>query len=223
MSSYAEPDIAGKQRELVDQQLAAMWEGHPPAHFASLGELLQWLYDVLGDPSCLTLLDAACATAYYADIIQHYVGDWIEYYGIDFNPGMVAMAQALYPGLPVVQGDVCDMDMFSDQAFDIVLSGATIMHIDDWHSAVRELARVSRQWLILHRTWILTDTKMPTQMEMRDAYGHLVPYTTFNEQELMTLVRECGFEMQRVVPSGETSSSRDNWTYLFERNEVKRD
>jgi len=223
MSLYAEPDIAGKQRALVDQQLTAMWEGHPPAHFASLGELLQWLYDVLGDPSCLTLLDAACATAYYADIIQHYVGDWIEYYGIDFNPGMVAMVQRPYPWLHVVQGDVCNMDMFSDRTFDIVLSGATIMHIEDWHSAVRELTRVSHRWLILHRTWILTDTETPTRVEMRDAYGHLVPYITFNEQELMTLVRECGFELQRIVPSGETSPSWGNFTYLFERNETRRD
>lgn len=221
--AYDAPDIAKKQRALVDQQLAAMHAGNSPRHFASLGELLQWLYDVLGDPSRLTLLDAACATAYYADIIQHYVGDWIEYYGIDFNPGMVAMAQALYPGLPIVQGNVCDMDMFSDGAFDIVLSGATIGHIEDWHSAVRELARVSRQWLILHRTWILFDTETPTRVEMRDAYGHLVPYITFNERELMTLVHECGFEMQRVVPSGEVSSVCDHWTYLFERNEVKRD
>jgi len=220
MSSYAKPDIAGKQRDLVDQQLEAMRRGHAPPHFASLGELLQWLYDVVGDPSCLTLLDAACATAYYSDIIHYYVGEWIEYYGVDFNPGMVSMAQVLYPGLPIVQGNVCDMDMFSDRAFDIVLSGATIMHIEDWHTAVRELARVSRQWLILHRTWILPNVEEPTRVEMRDAYGHLVPYITFNEQELVTLVRECGFEMQRVVPSGETSPGWGNWTYLFERNEV---
>ena len=223
MSLYTEPDIAGKQRVLVDQQLAAMREGCSPPHFASLGKLLQWLYDVLGDPSCLTLLDAACATAYYADIIQHYVGDWIEYYGIDFNPGMVTMAQNLYPGLPIVQGDVCDMDMFNDQAFDIVLSGATIMHIDDWHSAVRELARVSRQWLILHRTWILPDTDTPTQVDKRDAYGHLVSYITFNERELITLIQECGFEIQRTVPSGETSLHHGNVTYLFERKQIKRD
>ena len=217
MSQYTAPDIAEKQRALVDKQLHAMLEGTAPPHFASLGELLQWLYDLLGDPSCLTLLDAACASAYYSDIIQHYVGDWIEYYGIDFNPGMVAMAHGLYPGLPIVQGDVCDMDMFSDRAFDIVLSGATIMHIENWHAAVRELGRVANQWLILHRTWILLDVSAPTRVDKRDAYGHIVPYITFNEPELLQLVQSCGLEVQRVVPSGETSSNRINATYLFER------
>jgi len=219
--AYDAPDIAGKQRRLVDQQLAAMRAHDPPPHFDSLGKLLQRLQcHVAGHAS---LLDAACASAYYFEVIQYYVGDWIQYHGIDFNPGMVAMTQARYPGLLIVQGNVCDMDMFNDRVFDIVLSGATIGHIEDWHSAVRELARVSRQWLILHRTWILPDVETPTRVEMRDAYGHLVPYITFNERELMTLIRECGFEIQRVVPSGETSPDCIHCTYLFKRNEVKQD
>jgi len=212
--TYAADGIAEQQRALVDQQLAAMRAGNPPAHFVSLGRLLQWLRDEVDDPLQLKLLDAACASGYYYEIIQHYVGEWIDYVGVDFNRGMVAMAQRLYPGLPILQGDVCNLHMLSDDSFDIVLSGATIMHIEDWPVAVTELARVADRWLILHRTWIFDQ---PTQVDRRDAYGQIVPYITFNRTELHDLLGALGFIALRTVDSGEQSPFWDNETILFER------
>ena len=214
--AYTASDVALKQRTMVDRQLAEMLAGNPPSHFDSLGKLLQQLRESTKSEH-VTLLDAACSSAYYADIVQHYVSDWVEYTGYDFNPGMVALARNLHPEFSTLWGDVRNMGMFQDRIFDIVLSGATIMHIKDWQIAIKELARVADKWLILHRTWVYPN-HTPTQIQVRDGYGHNTWYITFNEKELVDLVRVCGFVQKQSIPSGESSGANwTNLTYLFER------
>ena len=89
--SYADQTIATKQRELVGQQLAAMTTGNAPDHFKVVGRVLSQLRNQT-DMTSLSLLDAGCGSAYYFEITDFYVPGWVEYVGVDFNPGMLATA-----------------------------------------------------------------------------------------------------------------------------------
>lgn len=221
--SYAEPGIAAKQREIVKGQLAAMRAGDAPQHFAVLGDVLRRIRLEDGH-GALRLLDAGCGSAYYSEILNHFdesIG-LIEYTGCDYNPGMIALAKETYPDLPIYECDVRKLIVFNDAVFDIVLSGATIIHIHEWRVVLKELTRVSRRWLVLHRTWVHTDGT-PTTREIHDAYGQDVWYQTFDEVELLEQVRKLNFDLVDTYPTGEGIRRGRVLTYLFRKLERVRE
>jgi len=209
--AYADPDMAIKQRIIVDKQLREMREGNAPAHFAVVGSILSELQRRF-DFTPTTLLDAGASSCYYSEIIEYYVPGWIKYTGLDYNPGMVRLARERYPGLPIIEADVQDLD-FPDLAFDIVLSGGTVNHIADWKRALGELVRVARHAFILHRVWVYTDRRA-TRAFIEDAYGQDVLYHYFNEQELLDAV---GWRLASVQHAGEGRMKGTELiqTYLF--------
>lgn len=218
--SYADPAIAGKQRELVDKQLADMRAGNAPEHFSTIEMVLNHIrrQEVLTEPTKrLTLLDAGCGSAYYSEVVDHFAPNLVEYTGCDYNPGMVALAKERYPDLPVYECDVRKLTVFDDATFDIVLSGATIIHIREWRMALKELARIARKWLVLHRTWVHIDDT-PTTRELHDAYGQQVWYYTFNEADLLKQVRKLNFDLVGTYPTGEGIRRGRVMTYPFRKN-----
>ena len=103
-----------------------------------------------------------------------------------------------------------------DKAYDVVLSGAVIIHVKEYKEAVRELARITGSYLILHRTPI-TDGKS-YRIERKIYAGVPVFYNTFNKDELMNLLSECGFSkiFEKNVYSHE-KKGLGYMTYVFER------
>lgn len=214
--SWTEKDIAESQRELVDRQLAAMHAGNAPAHFVVLGEMMNWLQAHSGLETA-TLLDAGCASAYYHEIIQYYVPDWVEYTGLDYSLAMLDLAREKYPGIATIERDL-QCTGLDDRSFDIVLSGAALMHIHDWRRALAELTRIADKWLILHRTWVYVDGT-PTIIQVGDAYGHPAWYIRFDEKELLELNKQAGFVpvLERLSREGGGGPNRLIKTYVFER------
>lgn len=214
--NYADPKIAAKQRGIVDRQLKEMRAGKPPAHFASYGKVLQYLRTLTDSPK-FSLLDAGCGSAYYYEISEHYVPGWLYYTGLDYNPGMVALAKEHYPGITVRQADLRSMKL-TKRSFDIVLSGAAIMHIQEWEKAVAELANAAKRFLILHRTWVHTDNT-PTSGLLQNTYDVTAWFGTINEQELISLVGTLGLNLIHHCESGEGQRGPNQYikTYVFER------
>jgi ubiquinone/menaquinone biosynthesis C-methylase UbiE len=68
-----------------------------------------------------------------------------------------------------------------DKAYDVVLSGAVLVHVKEWKEAVRELARITGSYLILHRTPI-TDAKS-YRIEKRISAGVPTFYNKFNKDD----------------------------------------
>lgn len=218
-TGYAEPDIAAKQRKIVDWQLEDMHAGKTPSHFAVVGDMLNRIRRWMG-PNQVTLLDAGCSSAYYYEVIEHYVPGWVQYMGVDYNPGMVRLARTYYPNLQVLQADLRDLEI-TDCAFDVVLSGAAIAHIKDWRLALSEIVRVTRHWLLLHRTWVYLEETRPTRRLVTDAYGHDVWYHYINEQELIKTVEDLGMQLMYQCNAGEgPPDGTKEWasrTHLFGR------
>ncbi len=213
--NYADPGIALKQRELVDKQLEAMRDGNPPVHFKVAGLVLSQLREQTGLTS-LRVLDAGCGSAYYSEILNHFVPGWIRYAGVDFNGGMVRMARQCYPRLPLARMDLRNLAVF-DASFDLVMSGAAIVHVKEWDVAARELSRVTRRWLMLHRT--LVYKAKATSVNTERHYDTDVYRVRINEEELLALMANQGMAlvMKCGAGEGEFPPDEENNTYLFER------
>jgi SAM-dependent methyltransferase len=215
--NYAKPGIAAQQREIVDRQLKKMKGGGTIPHFAVIGDALRKIkqsrefvsYGLLG--ATPHLLDAGCGSAYYVEIINHYHPGFVQYVGVDYNPEMVEMAQKHYPDLPIYLEDVRSM-MFKNNSFDIVLSGACIIHITDWKLVLSEFCRVAAQWVILHRTYTYDH---PTGFQIKDAYGVDVKYYTFNRRELLGEMQANDFDLVKAWNSGEGIRNGVVETLLF--------
>jgi len=214
--SYADPAIAIKQRQLVDQQLQSMKNGNAPDHFKVVGRILSQLKGQTSLKS-IDILDAGCGSAYYSEIVNFFVPGWIKYVGADFNRGMLDMAQKFYPTLPLAFMDLQNL-AFRDGAFDLVMSGAVIVHIREWKSAVQELTRLTRRWLLLHRTLVYTDGS-PTSVRIERHYDKDVYRVRINEGELLTLMSnlELNLAIKCDAADGKFPVGQGSNTYLFDR------
>lgn len=213
--SYADSSIAPKQRRLVDAQLQAMRTGDPPAHFKVVGRILSRLKEQAG-AQALSLLDAGCGSGYYYEIINHFVSGGVRYFGVDFNPGMLSMARKHYPGLSTARVDLRWLAV-RDASVDLVLSGAAIVHIREWETVLKELTRVTRKWLLLHRTLVYKST--PTSVNVERHYDRDVYRVRINEAEILALIDKLGMDLIMKCDAGEGQMPEDqeNNTYLFER------
>lgn len=214
--AWTEEEIALSQRRLVEGQLETLRKGNPPKHFGVLGRAIKW-FKLDSGLERATLLDAGCASAYYYEIIQYYEPDWIEYTGLDYSQAMVDLAKEKYPEIAIIKRDLRSTGLDA-RSFDIVLSGAVLMHIRDWREALVELTRVADKWLILHRTWVFIDDT-PTTIRIGDAYGHPVWYIRFNEKELLGFVEQEGFFLvtERLSGEGGEGPNQPVKTYVFKR------
>jgi SAM-dependent methyltransferase len=217
--SYADPAIADQQRKLVNRQLEAMKKGQPPEHFKVVGRFLSCLRTQT-NLSYISLLDAGCGSGYYSEIIDYFVPGWVEYVGADFNPGMLDLARFYYPKLALVRMDVRNLG-FQDRSFEMVMSGAVAVHIKEWQAALKELVRVTRRWVLLHRT--LVTKSSPTSISIERHYHTDVYRVRINEAEMVYLMAslEMGLVTESDAGEGKWPAGHENKTYLFERTNVR--
>ena len=205
--AWKDAGIPGKQmRRSTRSELASLRAGNPPEVYAIAAEALR----AIPGSGKLTLLDMGCATGYYSEAISVLAGDRFEYAGADYSDAMLAVARGKYPDITFLNLDIRHIEL-PDRAYDVVLSGATLMHIAGWKGAARELARITGSYLILHRTPV---TEGKTSATEESAYNVRVLANTFNEAELWLLLVKCGFYnifLKSVYPKG------GNITYVFER------
>jgi hypothetical protein len=84
-------DIPSLQRKTVEQQLLNLKEGLIDPVFVTLIEALNSLH-----LEKFSLLDAACASGYYSEVIKSQVKEKsIQYYGSDYSEGMIKLARSL--------------------------------------------------------------------------------------------------------------------------------
>ncbi len=87
------------------------------------------------------VLDVACGTGVLARVVRAITGSTGYVAGIDPNPGMLAVAKALGPGIDWRQG-VAESIPFENGSFDAVVSQFGLMFFADRRQALREMMRV---------------------------------------------------------------------------------
>jgi SAM-dependent methyltransferase len=215
--SYMDTDIPAKQRALVDRQLQEMYRGEVPGHFLALANAFQEIITSCDDADKpLTLLDAGCASGYYWEVLDYLLPHALSYWGTDFSQAMLGLACERYPDLRLARMDIRKL-AWKAKSFDVVLSGAVIVHVREWGEAVAELARVTRKWLVLHRTLVCIDR--PTFTRLEQHYDVNVYRVFVQERELITLLDDLGYQLKSQLDCHEGSLGPDiaKYTYLFMR------
>lgn len=129
------------------------------------------------------LLDAGAASGYYGEVLK-LSGFEFSYNAMDFSPAFKDLAMNLYPGIKFIVADASNIPCL-DKVYDIVLTGAVMMHCLEYEKVFAEAVRVSNKYIILHRTPVLTE--QPTTYFVKDAYGIPCVEIHFNESELFEL------------------------------------
>jgi ubiquinone/menaquinone biosynthesis C-methylase UbiE len=94
-----------------------------------------------------TFLDAGCGEGFVAELlIQQLPG--LELTGFDFNPDAVEIAKAKNPGSTFITASIFDLP-FDDNSFDVVGCFEVLEHQTDPRPALKELARVARNAVII--------------------------------------------------------------------------
>lgn len=137
------------------------------------------------------LLDIGASSGYYREVLE-IAGFNFDYSATDFSPAFKELALELYPDIDFLVTDATSLP-FHDDFYEVVLSAANIMHIPNYKLAIHEAVRVSRQYLILHRTPVFSG-KATTCFE-KEAYGVRCLEWAFNEAELFRILVEEGLSL----------------------------
>ena len=90
-----------------------------------------------------SILDAACASGYYSEVIAALDPRPIDYAGCDYSPAMIEMARAHYPDLPFSVQDLTALTL-EDRSVDAVLLAGVLEHIPDYRApSMRRRASVA--------------------------------------------------------------------------------
>ena len=133
----------------------------------------------------MRLLETGCGSGYLHTFIAEFVGDACTYTGVDLAPAMVELARKTYPDHRFEVMSSSQLD-FPDQAFDVVLNGASLMHTIEFEQAVREAARVAADFAVFHT---VTVRDAPDNLFFtKNGYGSPVVEVCFSESELADLL-----------------------------------
>ena len=210
-NSWKDPRIPEEQLKIVAEELEMLRRGNPPSVYTVAVEAL----NNIPATDTLTLLDVGCASGYYYEVISTLAKKKFEYTGADYSQSMLDLARKRYPDTEFRRLDIRHIDL-SDKSYDVVFTGAVIVHVEEWKDAIRELARVSKSYLILHRTPITNGKSYKTEEK---SYADVpILFNTFNKDELLDLLADCGFKKifeRNVYPDGERGLGY--MTYVFGR------
>lgn len=169
--------------QVLAKELERLKQGIPVEPFETLLAVLRPLKLQAGT----SLLDVGAATGYYSEVLK--IGKVpVQYHGVDFSEGFVAFGRHLFSGITLDCADARRLP-FESNSFDVVLSSGCLMHVAEYTKVLKELTRVSRRYVVLHRTPIVDGA---TQFFSKLAYGIRCIEIHFGEKELQQLFAHLG-------------------------------
>ncbi len=179
-ASWMADGIPGEQWAVVEPQLASYRAGKPSATFDALVDILVHNVPELHNRS---LLEIGCSSGYHSEVLRCR-GVEASYQGCDFSPAFIRLARQMYPAIRFDVEDATRLRYNSD-SFDIVVSGCCLLHISEYEKAIAEAARVSREFVVFHRTPVLHMTG--PAFYTKNAYGVEMLEIHFHEQQLVRM------------------------------------
>jgi ubiquinone/menaquinone biosynthesis C-methylase UbiE len=144
------------------------------------------------------ILEVGCGSGYYSEILPLLLERPLRYVGLDSSRAMIRLARRRYGDRHFVEGDATALP-FRKGAADIVLNGASLMHILRYREAIAESRRVARRWVIFHTVPILERRK--TTILRKNAYGRPTVEVVFNAAELHREFEHAGLAVDHVLDS----------------------
>lgn len=166
-----------RQERAYAQLLRGLRSGDPRIDFTIAAEALRAAY-LLNS----SVLEVGCGNGYYSEVFERLLAKPFTYTGIDYSEAMIESARRLYPARNFQAGDATSLQ-FSDNAFDVVFNGVSLMHIMDYRKAIAEASRVASRACIFHSVPVFQ--KRETTYFRKYAYGAPVSEIVFNERALI--------------------------------------
>ena len=184
--AWQDDTIPDLQRRVVDAQLTNLERGIVDPVFASLGAALRHV-----DLERFSILDGACASGYYSEVIRLLDPRPITYEGCDYSPAMIESAKVHHPGYPFSVEDLTALTK-ADRSFDVVLLSGVLEHIPEYRTALSEAGRVASEYLIVHRCPTLSGPDHVRTIGTQ--YSVQTPRTFFSLERLESEIADVGFD-----------------------------
>lgn len=183
-AAWKNPAIPRRQWvNVVRGELQRYREGTRQRHFDVLVETLQKTQ--LENPS---VLEVGASSGFYSEVLK-IAGYPCRYTAMDYSEEYEKLAHELFPGIDFKVGDARSIP-YSDNSFQVVVSGCVIIHVYEWEKAIAEAARVASDYLVMSRTPVTYSE--PTMWFQKDAYAVPCLEGHFNQIELFDVFHENG-------------------------------
>lgn len=118
-----------------------------PIQKALLENFFKTLVSIVSPLNPKNILDVGCGEGFTLHRLREKnIGEELE--GIDFLKTAIEIGKKQYPDLTLKEGSIYDLS-YKDNSFDLVLCTEVLEHLVDPQKALRELARVSKKYLLL--------------------------------------------------------------------------
>jgi SAM-dependent methyltransferase len=210
--AWKDATVATNQRSLVETEIAATLRGSTPKVFAVLVESLEPITNY-GD----SILEIGCASGYATEILEYLLPRKVEYTGIDYSEAMISLARDYYPEHRFLVADATAIPLASE-LFDVTVSSCVLLHVSEPEAAVQEAIRLSKRFIVAHRTPICRNR--PTHTVKKFGYGVEMFEHTFNEVDFVAMFERNGAFLVRSIPLSENFASDSfNFNYIFKKAE----
>ncbi|CAN5520610.1 hypothetical protein BH10ACT7_BH10ACT7_11280 [soil metagenome] len=181
-------DAAGRQDRAWQPLVAQAIAGDPREDIAALFSALDSL------EGANSILEVGCGGGYNSELIAHRAPK-LSYVGVDLAESMVEISRRTYPNREFAVASALDLPYDTD-SFDVVMDGVALLHIPDWADAIKEYARVTAKYVILHGLTLTDDA--PTTPFAKYAYGQPSRELVFNRTEMLSRCEEAQLTLQGV-------------------------
>ncbi len=206
VDGWKDANLPAAQRKLTERELHLMYQGTIVKHFRILADAVQFTHNEDGK-----IIEIGCATGYMYEVLKYLLGYPVNYEGIDYSEAMIVEAQRWYPEIPFKVGDATSLPL-PDNSCDILLSGCVLIHVPDYRAAIRESARVSKRWVIFHKTPV---TDSITTFFTKQAYGIPCVEVHFNEHEFLEICLSFGMMIRHAM-----EIEHGYKTFIFEKKDM---
>ena len=190
--NWKSADIPALQSTVSEYQIARFRNGDVDPVFQSLMQVLAALPE-----TPRSVLDAACATGYYNEVIARALPD-ARYVGSDYSAAMIDVARLRYPQKRFEVEDATKLS-FTDRAFDCVLLSGALEHIPDYHAAIAQICRVAANFVVLHR--LPTIRGQEIRHTVGSQYSIVTPRIYYTRSFIRQAFREAQFAQITDIPT----------------------
>ena len=211
---WKDPSLPGKQYVVVKKQIEKLRSTkYLEMPFKPAVDLIK--KTGLRNP---TVLEIGCSSGYYNEVFK-LSGLKVDYYGCDYSPSFIKFAKKTYPSIDFRVEDARNL-RYKNKQFQIGLSGCCILHIKEYEQAIAETARISKDFMIFHRTPVIQMEK--TTFYKKVGYGLEMVEIIFNESELIELFAKYGFGLVSSIVITHSQISGLNEPVIIKSFLVKR-
>lgn len=149
----------------------------------------------------VTLLDWGCGLGQYAVLARGlFPSATIRYFGREL-PALSSAAKELLPGDTFFDTDA---DSFAGR-YDLVMASGSVQYTQDWAGTLTGLAGAAEGWLFVARTPIVRTVPSFVIEQRPRSIGYRTTYPGWiiNRGELIAVLTEAGFDLDREFLSGE--------------------